>query len=322
MLSDIIRVTRPDQYLRGWARVGFVLTDFLSLAVITARDRRLLWWFGFGFGLGAIVFLAAVKHAPLSQWKIGYGEPSLLVLMALCAFLPARISSILLAGFALVSIFLDYRSLGALSLVSAGYLWIRARRPQEALAGVGPMFKILLAGGLVLAAISYGLSLSEDKEAATRRVDSNAGRKAAIEVGLIGIAQSPIIGYGSWTENKELAEMFLKRMREYGGDKQYLAHAGVLFLPHSQVLQAWLEGGILGTAFFLFLIYQLIRSGRWMILLRPLDRLTPFMLNFLLSGAWGIFMSPFGSLRISLALLAVIVFILKVESAVAKKSLN
>jgi O-antigen ligase len=180
------------------------------------------------------------------------------------------------------------------------------------------MFKLLIAGGAVLTAISYGLSTFSDEETLTRRSESNAGRAAGIEVGIIAVARSPIIGYGSWTENRELAELFLKKQREYGGDKQYRERAGAFFSPHSQVLQAWVEGGILGAAFFAFLLYQVVRSARWTVKFRPLDSLTPLLLNFLLFGAWALLMSPFGSSRLAIATLAAIVLMLRVEGTVAQ----
>ena len=91
VLSDLIQGTRPDQYLRGWGRVGLVVLDFICLAILFGQDPRNLWWYAIGSGLGGMAFLRIAEHAPLSLWKFGYADPALVLSAAMSVFMPARL---------------------------------------------------------------------------------------------------------------------------------------------------------------------------------------------------------------------------------------
>jgi hypothetical protein len=94
MFSDLIRETRSDQYLRGWGRILLLTTDFVALTVLLGKDRRNLWWFAFGMGVGGVLYLRLVLHTPVAVWKFGYAEPMLLVAAALSSSLPIRLAAL------------------------------------------------------------------------------------------------------------------------------------------------------------------------------------------------------------------------------------
>jgi O-antigen ligase len=79
--------------------------------------------------------------------------------------------------------------------------------------------------------------------------------------------------------------------------------------PHSQLLQAWAEAGLLGLMFFLY-FGRLLVQGLWLLVFRrPLDVMTPLYLYYLLVGAWNLLLSPFTNLHrfdIGLALIIII----------------
>ncbi|MBI4998443.1 MAG: hypothetical protein HZC22_16415, partial [Rhodocyclales bacterium] len=215
MLSDLFQGTRLDQFLRGWGRVGLVIVDFVSLAVIVGQDRRNLWWFVLGSGLGGIFYLRFVLHSPLSNWKFGYSDPVFLATAALCYFMPLRAASVVLAGLGVWSMMTDYRRFAAICLLVAALVWIRASRRGRPMTDAGAL-KVLIAGGLAGAAILTVLTMT-GAQTAGRRAQSDAGRVAAIEVGIEGITRSPVIGHGSWVENKELIRLFVQRQAELMG---------------------------------------------------------------------------------------------------------
>lgn len=319
VLSDLIQESRPDQYIRGWGRVVLLMTDFVALATIFGQDRRNLWWFALGMGVGGVLYLRFVMHTPISIWKFGYAEPMVLVSAALGYFLPSRFAAAWLGMLGLVSMKYDFRSFAAICFVLAAYMWIRAARPWQSLAGNGRLLKVLVAGGLAGIVVLMALSATESDYSSQRRAQSDAGRSAAIEVGLIAIVRSPLIGYGSWTENRELAQMYVARYLEYRGIRDPDAEAGRHFAPHSQILQSWVEGGALGAVFFMVLGYRMVRSAKWGVLIRPVDMLTPLILYFWFSCAWNLFMSPFSAPhRIHIALGAAVLVLLEGERRMSR----
>lgn len=314
VLSDIVRESRPDQYLRGWGRILILVVDFIALALLVGQDKRNLWWFALGMGVGGVLHLRLLLHAPIAIWKFGYAEPMLLIAASLGWLLPMRFAAAWLAVLGLVSMWYDFRSFAAICFLLAAYVWMRARRPQQSLASGGKSLRLLIAVGAAAVLAIGTLLLTESGHSSQRRAESNAGRAAAIEVGLIAIAQSPVLGYGSWTEDRELAALYLKRFLEMRGIRDPNTDPGKHFTPHSQILQAWVEGGLLGAVFFIVLGYQLLRATRWIILARPVDALTTLLLYFYISCAWNLFMSPFSAPhRIQIALGAAIVVLAAIE---------
>lgn len=313
VLSDLVQGSRPDQSLRGWGRVGLVIVDFVSLAVMLAQDRRNLWWFTLGAGLGGIAFLKFIEHAPLTLWKFGYAEPVLQVSAALSTFFPLRVSAVWILLLGMFSMVRDFRSFAAVCFLIGGYLWYRSRRPRQPL-GAGATRKLILLGAVAGAMTLVALSMTGG-EKTSRRAASDAGRIAAIEVGIEAVRRSPIIGHGSWVEDRELAMMYLKRQAELVGWRGDLPDVGNgNFSPHSQILHAWVEGGILGTALMMTLLWQLLRIGWWTLLQRQVDFLTPALLYILIATLWNLFMSPFSAPhRLGIATGAALLVLLHIE---------
>jgi hypothetical protein len=80
------------------------------------------------------------------------------------------------------------------------------------------------------------------------------------------------------------------------------------------MLQAWVEGGVLGAAFFIIFGWQLLRNFKHAVLLRPLDALSPIVLYFYLYSPWHLLMSAFSApIRLFIALGAVSVVIVASE---------
>jgi hypothetical protein len=302
MASDLIAGTEQSRYLRGWGRIILLVSDCAALMILVALQRQNLWWFVLGMGVGGIVTLA-IAGVPFDMWKLGYGERVALIIFTLAALFPRRLAFVAIAGFGVLNIFLDYRSLGAATLIVAVVMWARLVRPQEALRGFTGYFKFFVVGAVIAMLLVMSLLFTEE-EYASRREISNVGRSAGIIVSLHAIAQSPIVGYGSWTVNEEFARMFQQEVQAgtQGFDGPRL-HTGKTFRSHSQMLQSWVEGGLLGAAFFLFYGYTLVKAFRWHALIRPVDRLSPMFVYLLVFGMWSWIASPFGGgTRIVIAL--------------------
>lgn len=295
MITDLVIGTRPEQYLRGWGRVGLLISNVLLLMIIVGQGRRYLWWFILGMGIGGVVYLAGIG-LPWGMWKLGYGERVSLIVLALACVLPRRLSLLLLVTFAILNIALDYRNLAAAFMLVAGILWIRSSGAMDHVRGIKGYLAIALAAGLAVTVLAIGFSMTAD-EYGGRRADSNVGRLAGIIVAAKAIADSPLIGYGSWSENEEYARMLQEeKMRRLDRDRARRAPVyGVkVFRAHSQILQPWVEAGILGVAFFLYYAYRLVGAARIYILECPLDKMSAINLYFVILGAWHLVASPFG----------------------------
>jgi O-antigen ligase len=194
----------------------------------------------------------------------------------------------------------DYRSIGALCLVvSAIMLWQRARIQ-------GGMGKNWLRSGVIaaiaVAVLATLLWLTQD-QFSERRQQSNIGRYVGLLVAWRAINESPLIGYGSWAADERFGRMFKAEVERIDRDNPRSENVRRSLLPHSQLLQAWVEGGVLGLAFFVFYGVRLVGALRWLAWKRPPDVMTPLFLYFLMSGLWNLFASPFlGFHRIYVAL--------------------
>lgn len=320
VLSDVVRDTPEAQYLRGWGRMALVITAYVSLCAVIARQRQNLWWFVAGMALGRLVYLRIVLNSPISLWKFsyegfGYGEPLTLAVAVGACFLGARVASALFVVLAIFSIHYDFRSQGAVCMVLAGILQVRAARPERPLKPGGSQIKLAVLAMVVVAAIYGGLKLSEDGYAAERRGASDIGRAVGKVFAMKAISESPIIGYGSWSKSHEFHRMHAEALKEVAGKEASRFKVGdSSSSTHSMILQAWVEGGLFAIAFFICLGVLLMRTVPWLMLHRPLDGLTPVVLYFCIYGLWHIAMSAFASpLRIHLAMAAAGVVFMALE---------
>ena len=277
MISDMVAGTDSSKYFRAWGRNLILFTDFIALAIIVGSDRRLIWWFVLGIATGAL-FSLILGSVPIHDWKFGYAKPLALMALLLGYFMPFRITMIFLLLLAIVGIYMDTRAGSAYCLFVAGFLYMRIKKADGLKLSPLMIVKISSVAFLLITMLMVFMSQTQD-EFSNRRESSSSGRFAALRVGLVAISDSPILGHGSWGEGtKEYADMVYKdllpTMKELGRDRQW--KRGNTFRPHSQLLQSWIEGGVLAGAFFFFLGYQLFIALKGVILTRQLDYLSPF----------------------------------------------
>jgi hypothetical protein len=322
IISDLIRETPQAQYLRGWGRVILVITGFVSLSLMVAVQRQSLWWFVAGMGIGRILYLRLVMGTPIGMWKFsfdgfGYGEPVTLAAAALTCFLPLRLASLILAIIGGLSVYYDFRIQSLVCLVVAGLVWARSQRPGQPLKGSAGQLRLAALMLAAVAVIYAGIKLGENEHSADRRDVSDIGRSVGKVFALKAIADSPWIGYGSWSRNREFQRMHEQALNEVAGKNATRFNIGDgSSATHAMLLQAWVEGGILAIAFFAVLGFHLLRSLHSLMLRRPMDALTPILAYFALYGLWHIVMSAFAApLRLHLALAAVCVVLLAMKNA-------
>jgi O-antigen ligase len=214
-------------------------------------------------------------------------------------------------GWGLINVILDYRSLGFFCFFVATVVWVKTGKHSTVQIS---KFVLPVCLSLLMLIVAY---LGTQQSYADRRLASNEGRFAAYEVALKAISQSPLVGYGSWATNKEFSELYLNLT---GGNRSFASSerlaAQAVIPSHSQILQSWVEGGILGTAFFAFLGYKLVMSIAFIVFERQYDSLLPLFLFNLLVSTWNLFASPFGgNHRIPIAIAVATICVLSYEKS-------
>lgn len=301
MISDFYRDTNPGQFLRGWARVILVMLDFIAIAVIAAHDKRNLWWLVLGLAMGGI-FQQMIRGVPMMSpagWKFGYSTPIAYFVACACYLMPIKLGCMIFAALGVWNIFMDFRIMGAICILVAAILWARS---GGVMALTGPQLLRLAAAGVVGASLIAASLMVTQRDYAQRREQSNVGREAGLTVAAWAISESPLIGYGSWPSEPALVNFYRQEMHEENPQYDNEAKSNV-FAAHSQVLQGWVEGGLLGAIFWFCYGYWLIKVGKYTALRRAPDAYMPIILFFMIFNFWHLLMSPFsGPTRLPIAL--------------------
>jgi O-antigen ligase len=291
MLADAIHHTKPHDFLRGWARVIVLGTNFLGLGLLGLLDEAYLWWYslGLGFGSGAI-YLA--MGTPVDQWKFSYALSASSVVLCLASFPSRFVSALIMAGYGVANVIsFDSRETAGISLLVAVLLWARrGGRSKHALSVAK------LATASVVAVLALGIVFAATQALYKHhRHRSDAGRWANVEAALASIESSPIIGHGSWAVDMRMEVAFRIAYYEFTGENlDPVSSYNSARRPHSQILAAWYEGGLPGLAFFLYFGCVLIKYTWYCTMERPYNYMTPLYLFVSLQSFWHLIMSPFG----------------------------
>jgi hypothetical protein len=317
-LSDLLSVSEPWQYLRGWARVAALVAAAVSLIVVAAQSPGNLWWLCVGYAGGSLAGLIGTGVS-FERWKLGYGEPLALLVVTLGALLPATVTAVMAIAFGVLSVLLDYRSLGAaLILVGASMLWRRtagARHTRRA----APKWALPVIALAAAALLAISLVVTND-QFGERRQESNVTRFAMLNVALQAIADSPIIGFGSWPADPRYERLIRSEEKRVSALLSHDVRLGESLIPHSQLLQAWLEGGVLAVVFFGLYGAQLAATLAWLLRRHACGVLTPLFFYLTYFGLWNWVGSPFlGITRLYIALAIAIIAVLAAERRVAQQ---
>ena len=321
VLSDLAAGTPEQQYVRGWARVAFTLADAVFLGLLAVNDARVLLAFALGYGLGTAGVSAGSGFGLLTEWKIGYGQGLSLAFLALVGILPHRARAFAVLAFGAASVLLDYRSLGGVMIAIGAVLLVRAARPDAPLLVRRSFVSIAVVGAIAIAVLIAAVGATRDEYGA-RWASSNAGRTLDLVVGLPAIWASPLVGYGSWAFSRELGSearsALAERLTTESGRRT--ADAVRTYFPHSQLIQSWYEGGILGISFFVVYLAVIAGTLSRVARVRPLDAASPLLLYVLTIGLWNVFMSPWGgNHRLAIALAIGAVFVVRAERRLARR---
>ena len=318
VVSDLINAVPSDRFVRGWARMTFMIVDFLAVWALARNSIVNLFAICVGDSLSTLLTYAEGQHDFLYIYKFHLAMPATVLIMITIPYLMPRranmATGIAMAAVGMFHFALDFRMLGAICvligfvLIARGITASRFRR----------LYLTLLALALTLSSTAIGYVYTVTQVSfSERRQNSNSERMSLALAGINAIERSPVIGLGSWVWDAEMWNTFAgNKGRSNISSQQARESQG----PHSQLLQAWAEAGLLGLVFFLYL-GKLLCQALWILLFRrPLDVMMPLFLYYLLLGLWNLLFSPFANLhRFDIALsLMIVIQVLRERMAVAR----
>jgi hypothetical protein len=301
VVADLVNQTSVNNALRGSGRLFFIFTNVISLYLLSRPAPHNLRYFCLGFASGDAISLFLDIDA-VYLWKHGFAIPFTILLILILPRFSLRhrpaLATLLLIMLAVAHVMLDYRSLGAVCLILA--LVNTLKTPRELRFGKWRLLRLGLAAcsGLGLFVYFY---IDSELLYSSRRSDSNAFRASAYVTSLQAVVQEPLFGFGSWSYSPDVQWVFQQALEDRGTQLK------TRFDAHSQLLQAWFEGGIFATTFFVYLTGQIFLRARFLIFSRRTDAMTLLYLFFLVLGLWDVFMSPLaGFHRLRISVLAVV----------------
>jgi len=253
VLTDLVRGTEFRDFARGWARIGFLVVDFLAMYWLLTTPRRFLVWllaFSVGIGLKALL----LHTDPATQWKFGlgasvfFGAVAIVLLlerrgspgMAHAPPLPVRTSAVAilaLVGVAatVASLVVNARSAAAAFALSAMLLLLCVNENARARASrlIRRRWGVCLVTVLVFL---YGFGRLYIFATETGWLGQEAQARLALQLletqdpvfGLIGggrgeffaslraIQDAPMIGHGSWARSAEYYGVYVDTLRRMG----------------------------------------------------------------------------------------------------------
>lgn len=338
VITDLYQDTPVEDLMRGWAKIAFFLVSFASLVMLITTPLRIFLWIAASTVPMFIRPFQLFAHDldPLVLWKFGVGASFLLltcmpliwrVFKASDENASIRYIAYLHIAFGMISFFLNARSFAGLSIITGGLLLLYVKRRGNRIklqsVALGVLISLMAAIALV-GVYSTGAStgfFGEESRAKYELQNAYGGGPIAILLGgrsesmvsTQAIADSPIVGHGSWAKDFKYLFMYVDMRRAFAEEQGNPLDVDMndgLIPSHSYLLGAWVEAGLLGGLFWvgmlMFCIFRVVpvafeySSGASLIAVMT----TPMFL-------WNILFSPFGAnVRVEAAgTLAIFVFV-------------
>ena len=312
IVTDLVVGSLFADYARGWAAIAFTFTDFAAVLVLVSTQRRARL-FALGLAAGGVVGYLIVPnvYAAGDPWKWALAIPVGFTLAAvLSGSIGARrrwLTASAFMAFGAVNLWLGYRSLGGVSLLTAGYLILRIALVRRGLIHHRAFLRSV--GGLVFLALAVAGTLQlYDAAASQGLLGSDAQAKYHSESGSLGVliggrseflassqavVDSPLIGHGSWAKDLTYVTLLTNRLDALGYEIGAGASDLGLIPAHSYLMQSWVWAGLMGGLFWLaaLAIATWLLADPWSM---RLD-VSPLIVFSTMLLIWDIAFSPYGS---------------------------
>lgn len=341
IVTDLVVGSTYDHYSRGWSKIVFFLGNFAAIYMLVYgnRSRMILFGLGLGIGLAVTTYRYPTPISIVDPWKFGVSlAVSLCVLvmthnkmMQRAAIIP--ISVLLILG--AFNMYMGSRAAAGMLFLTAMYLVAQIIFGKKGDKVTPPTYTRLAflaivgagAAWLVLELYSYaaleGMLGDDAKEKYLGQVSMGAGillgGRHEVLVSLQAIADSPILGHGSWAEDRKYIDLLMAMTRSEGQEIE-ASYFGALIPTHSYLTGAWVEAGMLGGLFWIFIMFQLVKVLGNLFQIR--DPMSPLVVFVCLTLMWDILFSPFGAdRRVVVAYeIVLVVFVWEVLRATAERA--
>jgi hypothetical protein len=318
VISDIYQSTSWADISRGWSKILLFAVIFIAIYRLVRNDLRRMLFVILGNGLGFMleVLISPSELGEFDPWKfgVGTGVTVAIIFLASTVFVSnlfQRITgSLLIIGISFVSLALNVRELFGSAfitgIISLGKIITDSRATSRRITIRRFAMAIVLILSVVqgtLIVYSYAASEgilgldAQDKYIAQTTGDLGillSGRSEML-VSAQAIADSPIIGHGSWARDAYYVLMQRDLLEAKGGDVAYYGdfNQDDLIPSHSHLMGSWVEAGILGGVFWIWALIVCFRASFAMLKLRrPEMTLVAFAL---INLVWNILFSPFAA---------------------------
>jgi hypothetical protein len=318
IITDIYRDTPFDDWSRGWSKIIFLFLDLLGLVLVTELKLPRISAFMLGI---AFAYLIEPRFFPKvflldfdPAWKFAY-SPALTTFAALVgtSALARRLYGgigewVPLAALGVANLAFDYRSMFGIAMAAVGFGVFKHAidlRPQFRAKITPAAFAFLAAGGLAFSQgmiAVYGMAAGNGwlgLEATDKYLAQTSGDLGLLQSGrteqlvsIRAIADSPIIGHGSWAKDYAYVSLMIDILESKG--VPYVEYYGGDLIPtHSHLSGAWVEAGVMGGVFWLAVIGIAIKA--LYVELKQPRTLATFVGFILFSLLWDVLFSPFGA---------------------------
>lgn len=296
IVTDLMVGTPVDDLTRGWARLAVTIANTLALVCVVYPRIKKLDKIAIGFAASSIA--SSLFANDKFVWKFDGATPLAILAAALATCLSPLPGTLVLLTAGIINLALDCRNAGGISIIVAAIVFARMPSAIRRKLGFLPIFgvAVLAIGGLYA---GYRLALNDYSH---RQAESNADRRADIEIAIGEIASSPIIGHGSWFYSADMQAAIAARYAELTGKTEPAASADIS-AGHSAVLQTWFEGGMFGATFFIVLILRSLGEIPHQFFKPAYLPISPLFVTLIAAGVWDLMMSPFAGIhRVTISL--------------------
>ena len=314
VVTDLIRQSDPNDFLRGWAKIVFFAIQLSMLWIWLPRRR--IYFAAFAIGLG----IAAIYTVPPQfigyEWKFGWGKALVLNTLGILFFSSLWFPRLRYIGPAVLlalSMFLLLQAARsafgilfiASIIVAAALIFTNIPALQKRLSA--KVFAVMLVAGMAVASgattiYSYAAetgvlgrdALVKYRDQTSGEVPLLLGGRSESFVSVQAIADSPVIGHGSWARDSYYVGLH-HAIKVRLGLPIVDAERGKrdLIPSHSYLFGSWVEAGVVGGIFWLWVLTLPFLSMYY--LLRRDEILAPLIAYCAIDLMWSVLFSPFGS---------------------------
>lgn len=315
ILTDVIRESDFADYSRGWAKIAFMALNFCALYLLLHGSRRRLVLFALGWAAGGylVFLLGSSPRVEEHPWKFGLGPPTVVAAVLVAQWRPLRAIPVLpclpILTVGVASMVLGARAYAGVAFLTALHVLAQQTvgRGRGLSAGASAVRTAVFgAAGILAAALVVELYATMAAHGylteRARQVYELQGRgafgvllggRSEIVASGHAVLDSPIIGHGSWARNSGYVERLLE-LRRFG----YTVHLPTdreLIPTHSHLMGAWVEAGIMGAVFWLWVLVLVLKvlANQY----RTWEPLGPLIALVGIWMSWDILFSPFGAER-------------------------